>query len=620
LSDLTTHPTPSRKSRSQSAPHRNEQNQGDDRPFADIRRNLYDVLRLLTLHRWLFFVPFCVVSCAAFIVSFYYPRTYSATTSFEVRNDPIMISLPMSPGAASYKYFRSTMALDLTSVDAMREVVEALGLMKETDRDASGVLTAEGTHKLDRLARTLGANLSINSTSPSELVDIVRVTYTGADAKIGKSLVDQVKKTYIHRTTGWIKEYLTLQRDYFRREADEAGEELQRAQRDETRLRLENPGVDPSDPSSIAVKLSQLELEHRDLLSRRRDCETELNAQKQVLAETAGMAPVRISGEAKSSVDRGAMTPRGMHVLSEIQNVVAAMTKLRETRGVTDAHPEMVDLLTKKQRLEDELQQLQTSNGVADSTNEGAAQPAESPSTGGAVVGLEQNRINIQIAALERKIRDIDLSLETNDRATADLTRAKEQVFDKREEFGEVIGRVSKAKQHVSQLESTLGLIEPALKAVEQDRLVQFVEGQPARGLATPISPKASTVILLSLLMGVVAGAVFVVLGELFDNIYRSSGQVAKSLGLPILEAIDEIVTAHDRRRILVYRAVAAPVIVATCLGLTLMTGSLAYLSLTQPRTYQRMRSIPQAALEIFVEHHAKSADREEDTEPTNTP
>ena len=30
----------------------------DDRPFAEIRKTLHDALRLLSLHRWSFFVPF----------------------------------------------------------------------------------------------------------------------------------------------------------------------------------------------------------------------------------------------------------------------------------------------------------------------------------------------------------------------------------------------------------------------------------------------------------------------------------------------------------------------------------------------------------------------------------
>ena len=92
---------------------RNETVQDDDRPFAEMRKNINDVLRMITLHRWVFFIPFCLVSCSAFIASLYYPRTYQAKTSFERRNDPVMMNLPMSAGAASFKYFRNTMVRDL---------------------------------------------------------------------------------------------------------------------------------------------------------------------------------------------------------------------------------------------------------------------------------------------------------------------------------------------------------------------------------------------------------------------------------------------------------------------------------------------------------------------------
>src|SRR3972149_837967 len=113
----------------------------DDRPFAEIRKTLNDALRLLSLHRWMFFVPFSLVTCIGFVASLYYPRTYSATTSFECRNDPVMINLPMSAGAASFKYFRNTMVRDLTSMECMAEVVEKLGLLKDAGRNPDGTPT-----------------------------------------------------------------------------------------------------------------------------------------------------------------------------------------------------------------------------------------------------------------------------------------------------------------------------------------------------------------------------------------------------------------------------------------------------------------------------------------------
>ena len=142
----------------------------DDRPFSEIRKNIHDALRMLTQHRWMFFVPFCLVTSGAFVASLYFPRTYTATTSFERRNDPIMMNLPMSAGAASFKYFRNTMVQDLTSVETVGEVVEGLGLIKDLQRDESGQLVAGSKKARDSMARNLASTLSIGTTSPSELV------------------------------------------------------------------------------------------------------------------------------------------------------------------------------------------------------------------------------------------------------------------------------------------------------------------------------------------------------------------------------------------------------------------------------------------------------------------
>ena len=107
--------------------------------------------------------------------------------------------------------------------------------------------------------------------------------------------------------------------------------------------------------------------------------------------------------------------------------------------------------------------------------------------------------------------------------------------------------------------------------------------------------------VLLAILAGVATGVLFVVLAEVFDHIYRSSGQVARTLGLPMLEAIDEIVTPKDRRYLFVRNVVLTPLVVACFIGCTGLAGSMAFLSLEQPWTYQKLRKIPEAALHLFA-------------------
>ena len=217
----------------------------------------------------------------------------------------------------------------------------------------------------------------------------------------------------------------------------------------------------------------------------------------------------------------------------------------------------------------------------------------------------DRARLLVQIAAQRAKIKDIDISLESNTREVARLTEAKSGIYDLQEEYADVIGRAKKARERYAALNHTLGRIEPAIRANQQNKLLHWSVGEPALGTSLPVKPQARTVVLLALLAGIAAGVLFVVLAEVLDHVYRSSGQVARSLGLPILDAIDVIVTARDRRRLLVHKTVVMPLLLGLCLGLTGITGSLAYLSIQQPHTYQQL---PQAALKALGGHSSPSA------------
>ncbi len=577
----------------------------DERPFAEIRKALYDALRLLSIHRWAFFVPFCVVSCAAFILSLYYPRTYRATTSFERKNDPVMMNLPMSAGAASFKYFRNTMVRDLTSVENMLEVVDHLGLTKNFERDEHGALTSKGKRKRLALARSLAGTLSITTTSPSEYMDIITVTYTGPDPHIGRKLVDEVKRTYIRRTMAWIHDFLTSQRDYFQKEAEKALARVKQYQREETRLRLQNPHADPVNPASIALRLSQLNMERRELLRRKREYESELAALKQRLAAIAPPLPAastRKEDDNASQATRLVLDEETLALREELRTLEGKIRTLKEERGMTDLHPEVIKLTQRKDRiaayLMEKMQSAPSVRAKVAVDDVGPPLPAE---PGGSFTSIEHSQLLAQISAQESKIKDVVISLETTEAAIDELEKAKREVFQKQEEFAEVTARVARAKQEYQQLEGTLATIEPAISAIEQDRLLQFSEGQPARGSSIPVSPSAKTVVLLALLAGIATGVVFVILAEIFDHVFRSSSQVARTLGLPLLESIDEIVTAETRRTQFIRHAVLNPLIIGCFLLLLALTGSMAYLSIERPWTYEKLRAIPEAAIRLFA-------------------
>lgn len=579
----------------------------DDRPFAEARKGTHNALRLLSLHRWAFFVPFSVASCAVFILSLYYPRTYLATTSFERRNDPVLMNLPISAGASSFRYFRSTIVRDLTSIECLSEVVQNLNMI---EGPTSAADDAAAARRRRALARSLAGTLKISTISPSEHLDIIRITYTGPDPTIGKTLVDEVKRTYIRRTKAWIHDYLTSQRDYFSREAAEALEAVKTAQREYTRLRLDHPHLDPSNPGAISLKLSQLEIERREQLSRKREYETEMSSLQQLLAfsEPQKAAGQLTANQGYSLAETAVPSGLTLQLSKQISEIHRQIRELKASRGMTDLHPDIQALLTRRRWLEKEIERqggldlsAAIANGTLDALLATRTRRADAWSAGGGPGSADRARLLAQITAQKTKLKDVEISLESTEATLTQLRQAKRDVYDMQEEFAAVAAAVSQAKLRHRQFEGTRADIEPAIKAIEQNRLEHFSEGQPARGGSKPVSPKSLTIVLLALLAGVGAGVTFVVLAEIFDHVYRSSGRVARSLGLPMLESIDEIVTPQDRRHLFLRRVVLIPLVVVCFIGLTGLTGSMAYLSLEQPWTYQRLIKIPHAAIRLFA-------------------
>ena len=68
--------------------------------LGELRGTVGEVLRIVSVRRWMFIVPFCLVISASFILSLYVPRRYTASTKFERRDDPVLVTSRNASGAS----------------------------------------------------------------------------------------------------------------------------------------------------------------------------------------------------------------------------------------------------------------------------------------------------------------------------------------------------------------------------------------------------------------------------------------------------------------------------------------------------------------------------------------
>jgi uncharacterized protein involved in exopolysaccharide biosynthesis len=576
-----------------------------------MRKNLNSLLRILYLHRWAFFVPCCVAAAIVFVLSLSYPRTYMASTSFERRDDPVILNLNLSEGTGSWSYFRSTMVEDITSPEVVAEAIKDMGLADNLEHDLEGTLTNKGKRRLNTMARSLAATLSVGWKMPSEYIDIITLTYKGPNPELGTKLVDAVKKAYIRRAMGWIQEFLEEQQTFFQGEGETAHQEWNRAKEALTQLQLDNPLIDASNPSAITTELSDREAQQRNLRLRRGEYEAELVEQKQLLAATAAER----SEEPRILVNQGddvtleiPFSPEALRLRDDILEIEQEITSLKSSRGMRDEHPEIQELCNKRDWLIQHLEQQREKDRRETLANravdyEGGVATKEDVK----ILGQQQQmaaarlRCQVRIDALETKIREIDLEMQDNEAAIAQLSRARKSFHEFDKQYAAVKEQIDNANSKYKANEQTLRSLEPALRAIRQGKLLKFFAEQPAHGSARPVSPKTTTIFLLALMAGVGAGGMFVILAELFDHVLRSTSHVSRALGVPILETIDEIITSADRRRNLIRNFVITPVAVVLIFGITAGSASLAYLAIERPWAYERIIDLPRKAAQLFA-------------------
>jgi hypothetical protein len=141
--------------------------------------------------------------------------------------------------------------------------------------------------------------------------------------------------------------------------------------------------------------------------------------------------------------------------------------------------------------------------------------------------------------------------------------------------------------------QTNIDAIQHVFTVEDRNRTVHFTTLKDVLAVEKPTSPRAVLVTAVCLAIGAAAGVLFVLLTELIDRSYRTVKQLRSSLGIPVIEGIDEIVTQAIRRRRRLRHYLVMPAAALVCAGAMLAAGAMAYLSIENPRTFERLKSAP---------------------------
>jgi predicted nucleic acid-binding Zn-ribbon protein len=576
----------------------------EDSSFANLRDNVIEALRILALRRWTFFIPFCLVTCGLAIGSHWLKRTYRSSTVIERRDHPVLMNLRQTAATGEFsRFFRPTLERDIRSMDAMSEVVVNLELVNPIERDANGEFTEETARAIRHKAASLMGGVSARVVKKNEHFDEIRISYECAQPYLAKSIVGEVKDAYVRNMRATLIEMLTEGMAYFQGQADQRRDEIARYEEDILRFEAQYLGVDPTNPGALKLKLTSLESERQELARDIESLKSEVRARREMIAlyqQRAAARAAQLRARSQRELVGGAVprhkSDQTRAVEDEIRRLQSEVHDLQLTRRMTDRHPDIIERRDRIARLRADLKARYLADAQAEVAGDQAElTDAEADVAVEQAVGLDMELVNLrmELQGHEGRLASAESRLRTIDEDIARHEELQRNVFHYRKDYQLKADQLVQARKDRERNMIRVNDIASILSADESQRGVSFTVQSPPSGGIRPIRPKGITILACAILAGLAAGAVGVLIREVFDQTYHTAKQVTRSLGISILENIDEIVTSGDRARLFRRRVIYAPAAIAVLLGAVGLCCGAAYLSIEDPRAYRRAMSGP---------------------------
>jgi uncharacterized protein involved in exopolysaccharide biosynthesis len=563
----------------------------DEFSVTDVRHTLEEAWRIVRQRRWMFVFPFCIAMTAAMLCSFMVPRLYTARTIIKREHDPVFANMMGSSWTRPYVQIRERMDTDLRDPQAIAEVFEELDLPEGLERFEDGKLVPASAAARRALVDRTVEGLTIESLTTSPDRDVMAINLTTSDPKHAQNILRVIRDKYMATARARTVEVLHSAEEFFKGESERCRLELAVLHRRLVEYELKYPGINPdlSDPSrteQTALVVERVDLERRlnDLRLKGQQLE------RRLAAATGSEVDLGPSAEQVVAVEPN---PRYMELKQDINRLLREIAEKKTLRGMTDQHPDIRQLWITLAMRQDELTTTPREQwAVSEFADIGPIESGE-PSLA--------SQIEVQLADLEAKTAVHESRLAAIGDQIAGIDRRRAFAVEPRQDYLELKRKAQRLRAELESWQQNLGPIQRIFLVEDRDRTIHFATVQDVAAVTRPSSPNANLVVVVCVIIGVAIGALFVLLSEFLDRSYRTVKHLKTSLGLPVVESIDEIVTQAVLRRRLVRGLVLRPAAALICVSAMVVAGTMAYLSIERPAKYELLKAAPLRAYQSFI-------------------
>jgi len=463
--------------------------------FGEVAREatLRDYLDVLRRRRWSIIAAFLLTLCFAVGFSLSMHPVYRATTTVTTDKTPPMLLLNKT---GDFSLFADQAAAQAPNVFTLVELIRS-----QSVKDGA----------IARLTPAIGKDAAEDAlkrpkTQQVRNTEIVRINVDDSDPKVAADAANALAASLIETNLRARRQRATETREFIARQLADSANRLRSSEEDLVAFKRRHGDVSLPEETTLSLqKLADLQAQRVDLDLQRREVEARIVKGRADLAKQAKISPTNwtpspLIGSLQAQLANLEIELSGLRrqLTPKAQAVISTQAKITETKRRLDA---------------EQARNLQAQTYSVDPIYQTLIQQVAQAEMARPVLSSRESALNAAIAAYSQKVQGVPPR-------EIQLTRLSRSV----KEAEDIYLLLSEKSQDARIAEASIG---SAIRVVDRAQVPKF-----------PIKPRRQLNTLLGAVLGLIVGVGVGFLREEFDDTIKSSEDVERLLGAPVLGAI----------------------------------------------------------------------------------
>lgn len=459
------------------------------------------------------------------------PREYEVSTQVELRE----VVLPIGGFGGSSQAIRrdiTSARFHVKSLERIRRVIEKLEW-----QDFTPLTAAEKYEYLKRVAAAV--QVTVVGGAKNMGSSFIFITYTDSDGQRAEHFLNRLRDSYTGEVVERFRNTARDARDTLQNQLSIAHQAYIDKQRQSTELKKryglsptqQTAGFGPRDEDPVFTRLATARAELAAVIHQL----TAAKTQKKTLEERYNDAPREVPEQSLTG---------GLGYDTLLVQIRADIeTWKRAQDGLRPEH-------SRYQQAESEIQKLlDRQRGIED----------RAFSQGDDDVRMVLNPLRTDLAQriddLELKIKTLEAERRGLEDEIAGLALQSAELTDVYREAAQLDGEVANARKAHDTARALYDRQKAFVEFIAQPHANPFTVAEVARALTEPSSPAGSLMMFAGLVLGLVIGVGSAMAAEFGRSAFRSATDLSRALAVPVLGAVNSIVTRREARAMMARRA-----------------------------------------------------------------